>query len=465
MARAKVARRKTKPKFGRKWRSAQRKEAAHARGRIALQANFAKFFRRGGTVRLGKFDPKIVYGALVTSPFYKQRRWFSEAKSAVKNLLRRRGSRARGPIHRFVDNFRGVHRITGKQAQQGERTIASTKKAVKKLFPRFKQPLMGPNRAERLEPFWRAEPLKLGRSGHYVTQPGQLGRGYRKIVKGTAARTDSLKTMAHESRHALLDKRHTPKALRRLKPFMGIEEYDPKMMKNLRKATAGTKKYDPIASVKSLQRKIRSEARKYQCEPAQYGVLGRRVRVAARKLGNRVLGRARQLDSVEHLRWKSKNRLFKASSLGKVLKRLRTERATSYMVGTDLATSERGVRSGPFVKRKRKCTCKAQAPQHYMKWWRRLKWHARRLTGRDQPKLEVEGLPGKVKLQPVKSSTLAAVGYNPSKRRLLVSFRRGGKYGYDKVSRRTHASLLRASSKGRYFARKIRDKYFTERLS
>ena len=57
---------------------------------------------------------------------------------------------------------------------------------------------------------------------------------------------------------------------------------------------------------------------------------------------------------------------------------------------------------------------------------------------------------------PVTSSNLASVGYDPKLRLLEVEFRHGGVYQYKHVPPNLHAGLLRAASKGSYFAAQIK---------
>ena len=69
-----------------------------------------------------------------------------------------------------------------------------------------------------------------------------------------------------------------------------------------------------------------------------------------------------------------------------------------------------------------------------------------------------------IEMQPVRSSNIASIGYDPEAQALHVLFSSGGKYEYSGVSPEEHAALLDAKSvgshlhthiKGRYPARKI----------
>lgn len=53
--------------------------------------------------------------------------------------------------------------------------------------------------------------------------------------------------------------------------------------------------------------------------------------------------------------------------------------------------------------------------------------------------------------QPVRSSNIAAVGYDASQRLLEIAFHNGRVYQYPGVPASVHANLLRAASVGRYF--------------
>ena len=67
-------------------------------------------------------------------------------------------------------------------------------------------------------------------------------------------------------------------------------------------------------------------------------------------------------------------------------------------------------------------------------------------------------------LTPVSSSNLAAVGYDPVERTLLVEFRRTGRYAYDGVPPALYRAFLAAPSLGTFFAAEIRNAYPHRRL-
>jgi len=62
-------------------------------------------------------------------------------------------------------------------------------------------------------------------------------------------------------------------------------------------------------------------------------------------------------------------------------------------------------------------------------------------------------------MQSVKSSNIAAVGYDAASHTLAVRFTSGATYHYEGVSPQTHAALLAAKSIGAYFARSIRRRH------
>lgn len=58
------------------------------------------------------------------------------------------------------------------------------------------------------------------------------------------------------------------------------------------------------------------------------------------------------------------------------------------------------------------------------------------------------------------SRAIESVGYHPPTRTLRVQFRAGGRtYEYANVPQSAFDSLMRADSRGRYFALHIRDRY------
>lgn len=66
--------------------------------------------------------------------------------------------------------------------------------------------------------------------------------------------------------------------------------------------------------------------------------------------------------------------------------------------------------------------------------------------------------------QPVSSSNLKAVGYDPSTHVLEVEFHNGSVYQYAGVPDSIHAGLMTATSLGSYVHAHIRDRYPTRKI-
>jgi hypothetical protein len=67
--------------------------------------------------------------------------------------------------------------------------------------------------------------------------------------------------------------------------------------------------------------------------------------------------------------------------------------------------------------------------------------------------------------EPVDSTNLASVGYDPQTRVLEVEFRNGGIYQYFDVPLETYEELMTASSHGSYFVHFIKDaEYRSEKI-
>jgi hypothetical protein len=62
-------------------------------------------------------------------------------------------------------------------------------------------------------------------------------------------------------------------------------------------------------------------------------------------------------------------------------------------------------------------------------------------------------------LQPVNSSSLAAIGYDTESQILTVEFRKSGTYEFFDVPESAYQELMSSGSHGEYFARNIRGKY------
>lgn len=63
------------------------------------------------------------------------------------------------------------------------------------------------------------------------------------------------------------------------------------------------------------------------------------------------------------------------------------------------------------------------------------------------------------KRQPVESTSLASVGYEPASETLEVEFRTGTQYRFFQVPFAVYEELRAAESKGRFFLRKVRDQF------
>ena len=73
----------------------------------------------------------------------------------------------------------------------------------------------------------------------------------------------------------------------------------------------------------------------------------------------------------------------------------------------------------------------------------------------------VENPPARV---PLESTSLASAGYDATARLLEIEFRSGAIYRYREVPATVFAEMMKAESKGRYFAQRIRGKFSCELL-
>lgn len=62
-------------------------------------------------------------------------------------------------------------------------------------------------------------------------------------------------------------------------------------------------------------------------------------------------------------------------------------------------------------------------------------------------------------LKPVKSSNIAALGYDPEAKALTVQFKSGALHRYADVPPETHAEMLDAESIGKYFHANVRSAF------
>ena len=63
-----------------------------------------------------------------------------------------------------------------------------------------------------------------------------------------------------------------------------------------------------------------------------------------------------------------------------------------------------------------------------------------------------------MKMQPVTSGAIRAIGYDPERAELHVEFRSGNTYTYPDVTEEEHERFLNADSIGAHFAKHIRPK-------
>ena len=61
--------------------------------------------------------------------------------------------------------------------------------------------------------------------------------------------------------------------------------------------------------------------------------------------------------------------------------------------------------------------------------------------------------------EPVASSAISSVGYDPESETLEVEFTSGAVYEYYDVPRKVFRSLMSAPSKGQFLAKRIKDRY------
>ncbi len=67
-------------------------------------------------------------------------------------------------------------------------------------------------------------------------------------------------------------------------------------------------------------------------------------------------------------------------------------------------------------------------------------------------------------LQPVKSSNIESVGYDPASKTMQVKFRSGSTHQYSGIAPEVHAAFMGASSHGAYYAARVRGRYPGEKV-
>jgi hypothetical protein len=60
---------------------------------------------------------------------------------------------------------------------------------------------------------------------------------------------------------------------------------------------------------------------------------------------------------------------------------------------------------------------------------------------------------------PVNSAAMVAVGYDPERRLMKITFAQGHTYDFCDVPRQVFDELMRAASKGTYYNQSIKDRY------
>ncbi len=67
-------------------------------------------------------------------------------------------------------------------------------------------------------------------------------------------------------------------------------------------------------------------------------------------------------------------------------------------------------------------------------------------------------------MQPVNSSNIASIGYDPDNKKLTVEFRNGSMYEYENVPEDEYQELMGAGSIGSYFASNIKNSFTYRRV-
>lgn len=62
-------------------------------------------------------------------------------------------------------------------------------------------------------------------------------------------------------------------------------------------------------------------------------------------------------------------------------------------------------------------------------------------------------------MQPVKSSAISHIGYDPAAKQMTIRFRNGGEHVYYDVPQEEHEALVGARSIGRHYAERVRNRY------
>jgi hypothetical protein len=71
----------------------------------------------------------------------------------------------------------------------------------------------------------------------------------------------------------------------------------------------------------------------------------------------------------------------------------------------------------------------------------------------------------KIQLEPVESSNLAAIGYNPQKKIVAVKFKSGSIYHHAGFPMEAALAFYQADSRGRYYSQNIKGKFPGQRMT
>ena len=79
--------------------------------------------------------------------------------------------------------------------------------------------------------------------------------------------------------------------------------------------------------------------------------------------------------------------------------------------------------------------------------------------------IKSEKIKGKLIINEYNSSNLKTTEYNTETSELIVEFKKGGKYSYDKVPISIFTKMRKAESQGSYFSKNISKNYKYKKLS
>ena len=79
--------------------------------------------------------------------------------------------------------------------------------------------------------------------------------------------------------------------------------------------------------------------------------------------------------------------------------------------------------------------------------------------------IKSETIQGKLILNEYESSNLKSSEYNTQTKELMVEFKKGGKYSYEKVPHDIYTKMRKADSQGSYFSKNIARSYKFKKIS